>query len=121
VEAAEAAVAAQTVKRDKWIENAGPLTALQFEDFGRAAVQPGYDYYKKLFCTSGGDMNRLKNALRAATILDLLKLMHMSLLSAELLLDDLKYFDFPKFTQAFLVFTSGGSCFLLLVACAGGL
>jgi hypothetical protein len=103
VEAAEAAVAAQTVKRDKWRENAGPLTAQQFEDFGRAAVQPGYDYYKKIFCTSGGDMNHLKNAVRAATILDPFKLMYMSLLSAQLLVDDLKYFDFPEFTPAFLV------------------
>lgn len=33
--------------------------------------------------------------------------MHMSLLSAELLVDDLKYFDFPEFTQAFLLLLKG--------------
>lgn len=100
-ETARSALATRIEQRREWTENAGPLTAAEFEAFGRAAVQPGYDYYTKLYRTVGGQMYAFRQALRAATVFDPLKLKVMSLLAAELLVDDLKYFDFPEFTPAF--------------------
>jgi hypothetical protein len=68
-ETARSALATRIEQRREWTENAGPLTAAEFEAFGRAAVQPGYDYYTKLYRTVGGQMYAFRQALRAATVL----------------------------------------------------
>ena len=98
---ARSALATRIEQRREWKKTAGPLTAAEFEAFGRAAVQPGYDYYTKLYRTVGGQMYPLRQALRAAIVFDPLKLKVMSRLTAELLVDDLKHFGFPEFTLAF--------------------
>jgi len=46
-------------------------------------------------------MYPFRQALRAAIVFDPLKLKVMPLLTAELLVGDLKYFDFPEFTLTF--------------------
>ena len=98
---ARSALATRIEQRREWKKTAGPLTAAEFEAFGQAAVQPGYDYYTKLYRTPGGQMYPLRQALRAAIVFDPLKLKVMSRLTAELLVDDLKHFGFPEFTLAF--------------------
>lgn len=98
---ARSALATRIEQRREWKKNAGPLTAAEFEAFGRAAVQPGYDYHTKIYRTVGGQMYPFRQALRTAIVFDPLKLKVMSRLTAELLVDDLQYFDFPEFTLAF--------------------
>ena len=79
----------------------GPLTAAEFEAYGRAVVQPGYDYFTKLFVASNGEMWGIKMAYRGATVLDALKLATMDLATASLLVDNLEHFNFPEFTLDF--------------------
>ena len=52
---------------DGFIAKAGPLTAEQFEAYGRAAVLPGFEYFAKLFVAADGEMWGLKMAYYAAT------------------------------------------------------
>ena len=99
---ARLAVEKAKADRDAFIAKAGPLTAEQFEAYGRAAVQPGFEYFAKLFVAADGEMWGLKMAYYAATVFDALKLCDMTVASASLRIDRLVHFNFPEFTPAFL-------------------
>ena len=75
------------------------------EDEGSAAegaiVQPGYDYFTKLFRLTDGEMWAAKMAYRGATVFDALKLRTMDVTTASLLVDNLVHFNFPLFTGDF--------------------
>jgi hypothetical protein len=102
VTVARLAVEKAKADRDAFIAKAGPLTAEQFEAYGRAAVQPGFEYFAKLFVAADGEMWGLKMAYYAATVFDALKLCDMIVASASLRIDRLVHFNFPEFTPAFL-------------------
>ena len=78
-----------------------PLSEAEFEAYGRAVVQPGYDYFTKLFCLPNGEMWAAKMAYRGATVFDALKLRTMDVTTASLLVDNLVHFNFPEFTGDF--------------------
>ena len=48
----------------------GPKTKGEFTEHGHDVLKPGYDYYQKLYNTPGGEMYDLKNAFRAAKVLN---------------------------------------------------
>ena len=102
-EVAAARLGVEKAKADRatWVDSVGPLTAAEFEAYGRAVVQPGYDYFTKLFVASNGEMWGIKMAYRGATVLDALKLATMDLATASLLVDNLEHFNFPEFTLDF--------------------
>ena len=102
VTVARLAVEKAKADRDEFIAKAGPLTAEQFEAYGRAAVLPGFEYFAKLFVAADGEMWGLKMAYYAATVFDALKLRDMTAASAILRIDHLVHFNFPEFTPAFL-------------------
>ena len=102
VTVARLAVEKTKADRDAFIAKAGPLTAEQFEAYGRAAVQPGFEYFAKLFGAADGEMWGLKMAYYAATVFDALKLCDMTVASASLRIDRLVHFNFPEFTPVFL-------------------
>jgi hypothetical protein len=86
----------------EWKEAAGPLTKDDFVEYGKAAVEPGFDYYKGLYNDPSGEMYQIKEAFRAATVFNALVLAELTLPTAELLVDDLKHFGFNEFTGPFL-------------------
>jgi len=102
VTVARLAVEKAKADRDEFIAKAGPLTAEQFEAYGRAAVLPGFEYFAKLFVAADGEMWGLKMAYYAATVFDALKLRDMTAASAIMRIDHLVHFNFPEFTPAFL-------------------
>lgn len=79
-----------------------PVTKAGFEALGRACIQPGFTYYQDHFNEEGGRLYRLKLGFRAAEVFDPIKLPEMTVSCANLLIDDLVYFDFPEFTTDFL-------------------
>jgi len=104
--AARLAVHAATTEVAAWVA-AGPLTEADFMDYGRAAVQPGYDYFAKLFLAPDGEMRDIYMAYRAATLFDALKLRDMTETAALVLIDLLGNFNFPEITPAFVVGLQG--------------
>ena len=71
-------------------------------EYGKAVVEPGFEYYNGLYNDPSGEMYQIKEAFRAATVFNALVLAELSLPTAELLVDDLKYFGFKEFTDPFL-------------------
>ena len=80
----------------------GPRTQAEFEEHGKAAVQPALDYYTRRFNMVDGNMYDLKRAFRAAKVFDPFVLKGMARAQAELLIDDLSLFGFTEFTPAFI-------------------
>ena len=74
-----------------------------FMALGISCVTPAFNYYKKIFNTEGGDSFAMKCALRAMTmtVFNPLKLRNISISTAELLIDDLSFLEFPEFTDEF--------------------
>jgi hypothetical protein len=64
-------------------------------------VQPGYDYFVKLFLAPDGEVRGHYMAYRAATAFDALKLRVMTEATAFLLIDLFAHFNFPQFTPDF--------------------
>ena len=100
----EAKQAAQKIKDDEqaWRTGAGPLTEEDFVLAAAQVVQPGYDYFRKLYLNPEGKLYSLRLAFYGASVLNPLVLRDIEQTSAELLVDNLKYFEFPEFTPEFL-------------------
>ena len=87
--AARLAVQKATTEVAAWVATAGPLTEADFMDYGRAAMQPGYDYFAKPFLAPDGEMRDIYMAYRAATLFDALKLRDMTETAALVLISGL--------------------------------
>lgn len=78
------------------------VTKGDFLTMGNAGLQPGYDYYNRLYNTPGGELYSLKRAYQGASVFNPLKLKVLDPASARLLIDLLAEFGFPEFTGDFL-------------------
>jgi len=101
VKTAALAVEKEKAAGAEWVAKMGPLSEAEFEAYGRAVVQPGYDYFTKLFRLPNGEMWAAKMAYRGATVFDALKLRTMDVTTGSLLVDNLVHFNFPEFTGDF--------------------
>ena len=70
VEEAEEKVVQAITNKVKFKENAGGLTKEGFVQHGRSVVAPGWEYYKNIYNTEGGECYKLKQAIMACRIFD---------------------------------------------------
>jgi hypothetical protein len=86
----------------QWKAEVGPVTVEEFIAFGKNCVQPGYDYFRKLYVQEQGKLHNLYMALKGAEIFDPLKVKDMTEAATMLQADLLQRFGFPEFTDAFI-------------------
>lgn len=78
------------------------VTKEDFLTMGSAGLQPGYDYYNRLYNIPGGELYSLKRAYQGASVFNPLKLMVLEPAAVSLLIDLLAEFGFREFTPEFL-------------------
>ena len=86
----------------EWKTKVGPVTQEEFIQYGKNAVQPGYDYFYNLYINPQGKLRNLFLAFRGAQIFDPFILAVISVTASHLLIDDLIRFGFMEFTPKFI-------------------
>jgi hypothetical protein len=86
----------------EWKTKVGPVTQEEFIQYGKNAVQPGYDYFYNLYINPQGKLRNLFLAFRGAQIFDPIILAGISVTASHLLIDDLLHFGFEEFTPKFI-------------------
>jgi len=86
----------------EWKTKVGPVTQEEFIQYGKDAVQPGYDYFYNLYINPQGKLRNLFLAFRGAQIFDPFILAGISVTASHLLIDDLIRFGFMEFTPKFI-------------------
>jgi hypothetical protein len=86
--------------RNYWEEQATAKSKDDFIAHARKAVQPAFGYYTATFQTEAGDMNGVRMMCEAAKIFDPFFLKASSIATIELLVDLLKYYEYPEFDDS---------------------
>ncbi len=95
--------AVKTANLDRWNKEFPYSTEKKIGEYARKIVKPCVDYYVKQFIDKDGDLFRLHNAVKAATLFDPLSAKDLSIIDLRKKVKELTWFEHDKhFTPEFL-------------------
>jgi hypothetical protein len=101
----ECSLAEATEAMQQWKDAVVFVTEKDFLGSAKEMVKPGYDYYKEIYCTPGGELYNLRQAYEAASVFDVIAIKELEpearSMRLHVLVDLFPNFGFEHFTPNF--------------------